>query len=244
MTERLKDRIALVTGASRGIGRAVALRLAEEGATVVAVARTQGALEELDDEIKARTGRNAVLVAEDLRQGDKIDQVGAALYQRFGRLDVLVGNAGTLGMLAPIGHVGIKQFDECMATNVTANWRLIRSMDPLLRASDAGRAVFVTDGVARRDGHPYWGPYAASKAALEVLVKTWAHEIEKVSKVRVNLIDPVRVRTRLRTSAFPGENPETVPLPETVVGAFVDLLVPEVDFTGRIVTLGEGGAAG
>lgn len=237
MTGRLQDRIALVTGASRGIGRAVALRFAEEGATIVAIARTQGALEELDDEIKARTGRNAVLVAEDLRKGEIVDRVGAALFERFGRLDVLVGNAGTLGMLAPLGHVGIKQFDECMATNVTANWRLIRSMDPLLRASDAGRAIFVTAGVARADGHPYWGPYAASKAALEVMVKTWAHEIEKVSNVRANLIDPVRVRTRLRTQAFPGENPETVPQPEAVAGAFVDLAVPEYTATAQVVTV-------
>ncbi len=236
MTGRLQDRIALVTGASRGIGRAVALRFAEEGATVIAVARTKGALEELDDEIKARTGRNAILVAENLRDGDKIDQMGAALFQRFGRLDVLVGNAGALGMLAPLGHVGIKQFDEVMATNVTATWRLIRSLDPLLRASDAGRAIFVTSGVARDDGRPYWGPYAAAKAALEVMVKTWAHEVENVSAVKANLIDPGRVRTRMRAQAYPGENPATLPPPEAVTGSFVDLAVPGCVFTAQVVT--------
>lgn len=235
MTGRLQDRIALVTGASRGIGRAVALRFAEEGATVIAVARTKGALEELDDAIKARTGRNAILVAENLRDGDKIDQMGAALFQRFGRLDVLVGNAGSLGMLAPLGHVGIKQFDEVMATNVTANWRLIRSLDPLLRASDAGRAIFVTSGVAQADGRPYWGPYAAAKAALEVLVKTWAHEVENVSAVRANLIDPGRVRTRMRSQAYPGENPETLPPPEAITGTFVELASPDFTATAQVI---------
>jgi NAD(P)-dependent dehydrogenase (short-subunit alcohol dehydrogenase family) len=144
MTGRLQDRICLITGASRGIGRAVALRFAEEGATVIALAKTQGALEELDDEIKARTGRNAVLIAENLTDYAKIDQVGAALFQRYGRLDVLVGNAGVLGMLAPVGHIGVKEWQSCMDINVTANWRLIRAMDPLLRQSDSGRAIFVT----------------------------------------------------------------------------------------------------
>lgn len=235
MTGRLQDRIALVTGASRGIGRAVALRLAEEGATVIALARTQGALEELDDEIKARTGRNAILVAENLTDYDKIDQVGAALHQRFGRLDVLVGNAGVLGMLAPVGHIGVKQWTECMDVNVTANWRLIRSLDPLLRQSDAGRAIFVTSGIAQADGHPYWAAYAASKAALETLVKTWAHEVEKVSSIKANLLDPGVVRTRMRASAFPGERPDTLPPPESITGTFVDMASPAWTGTAQIV---------
>lgn len=235
MTGRMQDRIALVTGASRGIGRAVALRFAEEGATVVALARTQGALEELDDEIKARTGRNAVLVAESLTDYDKIDQMGAALFQRFGRLDVLVANAGSLGMLAPVGHIGIKQFQECMDVNVTANWRLIRSLDPLLRQSPAGRAIFVTSGVAQADGRPYWGAYAAAKAALETLVKTWAHEIESVSSVKANILDPGRIRTRMRASAYPGEDPQTLPPPEAITGSFVDLASPDTTETAQVV---------
>lgn len=235
MTGRLQDRICLITGASRGIGRAVALRFADEGATVIALAKTQGALEELDDEIKARTGRNAVLVAEDLTDYDKIDQMGAALYQRYGRLDVLVGNAGVLGMLAPVGHIGIKEWQSCMDVNVTANWRLIRAMDPLLRQSDAGRAVFVTSGVAAADGRPYWGAYATSKAALECLVKTYAHEVENTSAIKANILDPGRIRTRMRATAYPGENPETLPPPEAITGTFVDMASPDWTTTAQVV---------
>lgn len=203
---------------------------------MIVIAKTQGALEELDDEIKARTGRNAVLVAESLTDYEKIDQVGAALYQRYGRLDVLVGNAGVLGMLAPVGHIGIKEWQSCMDVNVTANWRLIRAMDPLLRQSDAGRAIFVTSGVARMDGLPYWGGYAASKAALETLVKTYAHEVEKVSSIKANLLDPGVVRTRMRATAFPGENAETLPPPEAITGTFVEMATPEWTGTAQVVT--------
>jgi NAD(P)-dependent dehydrogenase (short-subunit alcohol dehydrogenase family) len=235
MTGRLQDRICLITGASRGIGRAVALRFAEEGATVIALAKTQGALEELDDEIKARTGRNAVLIAENLTDYAKIDQVGAALFQRYGRLDVLVGNAGVLGMLAPVGHIGVKEWQSCMDINVTANWRLIRAMDPLLRQSDSGRAIFVTSNVARADGRPYWGAYAASKAALECMVKTYAHEVEKVTAIKANLLEPGRIRTRMRATAYPGERPDTLPPPETITSTFVDLASADWQETAQIV---------
>src|SRR5579883_1706259 len=201
-SHRLAGRLALITGASRGIGAAVARRFAAEGAHVILVARTVGGLEELDDEIRS-AGGNATLVPLDLRDFDKIDQMGAALYQRFGKLDVLVGNAGVLGSLSPTGHVMPKTWQEVMDVNLTANWRLIRSLDPLLRRSEAGRAVFTTCAAAR-EALPYWGPYAASKAALETMVKIYAGEVEK-TPIRVNLVDPGPVRTKLRLQGFPAE---------------------------------------
>ena len=208
---RLTGRIALVTGASRGIGRAAALRLAREGATVVAYARSKKDLESLDDEIRAVTGANAVLVAESLTDYAKIDQTAAAIFQRYGRLDILIGNAGLLGQLSPMGDYTPKMWDDVMAVNLTANWRLIRAFDKLLRASEAGRAVFVTSGVARADVM-YWGPYAVSKAGLERMVKTYALEV-KHTKVRANILDPGGVRTKMRAQAKPGEDPMTLPAP-------------------------------
>jgi len=217
---RLEGRIALVTGASRGIGRAVALRYAAEGAHLIVTARTQGALEELDDEIRALGGA-ATLVPADITDFATIDRIGAAIYERFGRLDVLVGNAGDLGTLGPLAHTDPATWERVMAVNLTANWRLIRSFDPLLRASEAGRAIFVTSGIT---DHPraYWGAYAVSKAALEMLVRIYAAEVVK-TPVRVNLISPGATRTRMRTVAFPGEDPATVKPPESVAGLFVDL---------------------
>lgn len=217
---RLADRIALITGASRGIGRAVALRFAREGAHPILVARTQGALEELDDELQAM-GVKATLVPGDLTDVALIERMGAAVHERFGRLDVLVGNAATLGVLSPTGHVDPAVWDAVMALNVTANWRLIRSFDPLLRASTAGRAIFVTSGAARVPV-PYWGPLAASKAALEMLARTYAAEVAR-TPLRVNLIDPGIVRTAMRAQAFPGENPDDLPPPESVTDVFVEL---------------------
>lgn len=233
MSKRLEGRIALVTGASRGIGRAIARHLAIEGATVVAVARTQGALEELDDDVHTACGANLVLVPEDLRKTDRIDQMAAALYQRFGRLDILVGNAGLLGQLGPVGHIKPKTFDDVMNTNLRVNWELIRYMDPLLRLSDAGRAVFVTSSVARAP-RAYWGPYAASKAALEVLVKTWAEEVTK-TPLRVNLYDPGGTRTRMREQAFPGEDPQTLPAPEVHSTPVVNLVAADCLHHGTTV---------
>src|SRR5512134_2755720 len=202
---RLVGRVALVTGASHGIGRAVALRYAGEGAALVLVGRTQGALEEVDDEVR-KLGGQASLVPADLADFAVIDRIGAAVYERWGRLDVLVGIAGVLGVLSPLGHIEPKIWDEVIAVNLTANWRLIRSFDPLLRASDAGRAIFVTSGVAQ--GRAYWGSYAVSKGALETLARTYAHECAN-TKVRVNLINPGPTRTRMRAAAYPGEDPQT-----------------------------------
>lgn len=237
MSGRLSGRVALVTGASRGIGRAVAARFAAEGAEVVCVARTQGALEELDDQI-ADLGGKAVLCPLDLRQFDQIDQVAAALAQRFGRLDILVSNAGDIGGgLAPVGHVDHKHYLEAIDVNLTANYRLIRAFAPLLNASPSGRAMFVTSKVARLN-RPFWGLYAASKAAMETLVLTWAEEIKAISTTRVNLVDPGRVATRMRAIAYPGEDPAGIAQPEDITGTFVALAEASCQRHGETVTVG------
>ncbi len=233
MTKRLEGRIALVTGASRGIGRAVAKRYAAEGATVIAVARTQGALEELDDEVRSAGDTPLVLVPQDLRKGDDVDRMGLALYERFGKLDILVGNAGVLGTLCPITHLKPKDWDDVIASNLTANWRLLRSMDPLLRQSDSGRAIFVTSSVARQ-ARAYWSAYAISKAGLEMMARIYAEETAKTA-VRVNIYDPGRTRTRMRASAFPGEDESTVPPPESHGDRFVDLAAADCALHGAIV---------
>lgn len=232
---RLAGRYALITGASRGIGAAVAKRFAQEGAHVILTARTVGGLEEVDDAIKQATGTNATLVPLDLRKFDQIDALGAAIYERFGRLDIVVGNAGTLETLGPIAQFDPKLWTRILDTNVTANFRLIRSLDRLLRTSDAGRAIFVTSAAARAP-YPYWGPYAVSKAALEMMVKTYAMEIA-ASNLRVNLLDPGVVRTKLRVQAFPGENPETLRAPEDITDRFVDLAEPACTLHGETVSV-------
>ncbi len=229
----LADRIALVTGASRGIGYAAALALAEAGAHVVALARTVGGLEELDDAIRAAgSGGSATLVPLDLKDHAGIDRLALALHERFGRLDALVGNAGILGPLSPLGHVEASAWDDVIAVNVTANWRLIRAMDPLLRASDAGRGVFVSSGVAAR-GLAYWGPYAVSKAALEALARTYAAETAS-TKVRVNVLTPGPTRTRMRAQAMPGEDPMTLTTPDKVAEAIVELCLPSMQESGKL----------
>ena len=230
---RLAGRIALVTGASRGIGRAVALRFASEGAHVIAYARTQGGLEELDDAIFKATGAHATLVAEDLTKFEKIDQTGGAIFQRWGKLDILVGAAGALGQLSPMPVYTPKMWDNVMAVNLTANWRLIRSLDPLLRQSDAGRAIFVTSGVAH-EARMYWGPYAVSKAGLEQMVRAYAAEVAH-TKLKVNLLDPGRVRTKMRAAAFPGEDANALPTPESITGTFVDLAAADCARNGELV---------
>jgi NAD(P)-dependent dehydrogenase (short-subunit alcohol dehydrogenase family) len=235
-SDRLAGKIALITGASRGIGAAVALRFADEGAHVVLAARTVGGLEELDDAIRAR-GASATLVPLDLRDFSKIDELAAALSERYRRLDILVGNAGELGMFSPLAHFPPGMWAEIMDLNLTANWRLIRAMDPLLRAAATGRAIFVTSRAARTTS-AYWGPYAVSKAGLEMLVRIYAAEIAK-TKVRANLIDPGVVRTRLRTRAFPGEDPSLLPLPESVADTFLDLAVPECTRNGELVAVAD-----
>jgi len=231
LTPPLADRIALVTGASRGIGYAAALALAKAGARIVAVARTVGGLEELDDGIRA-AGSAATLVPLDLKDYAGIDRLAPALHERFGRLDVLVGNAGILGPLSPLGHVEPAAWNDVMAVNVTANWRLIRVLDPLLRCSEAGRVVFVSSGVAA-EATAYWGPYAASKAALEVLARTYAAETA-TSKVRVNVLVPGPIRTRMRAQAFPGEDPMVLETPDKVADKIVELCLPSLKENGMI----------
>jgi len=229
---RLAGRLALITGASRGLGAAVARRFAAEGAQLVLVARTVGGLEETDDAVRA-AGSTATLVPLDLTDFDAIDRLGQSLYERFGRLDILVGNAAFLGTLSPVGHITPRDWAAVVNLNLTANWRLLRSLDPLLRASDAGRALFVTDTLARAP-KAYWGAYAATKAALESLVRVYADEVAH-TKIRVNLVDPGHLRTALRARAFPGEKPETVPPPESVTESFVALAESACTRHGEIV---------
>lgn len=218
MSGVLHDRIALVTGASRGLGRSVALAFAREGAHVIAVARTQGALTELDDDI-LELGGSATLVPLDMTDYDGIDRLGAAVHERWGKLDILIGNAAVLGTLTPVGHIEPKEWDDVLAVNVTANFRLIRAFDPLLRQSDAGRAVFVTSGVGHAP-RAYWASYAISKAALEMMVRTYAAEIA-ATPVCVNLLNPGATRTDMRAAAMPGEDPMTLPTPDDVAALYV-----------------------
>lgn len=226
---RLEGRIALITGASRGIGAAVAKAYGVEGAQLILLARTVGGLEEVDDAVRQSGGLPATLVPLDITDGDGIDRMGAALFERYGRLDVLVGNAGSLGTLTPTSHVEPKIWQQTMEINATANARLIRSMDPLLRQSDAARAIFVTSGVTTMNP-PYWAAYAASKAAMEALVMCWAGELNKTN-IHVNLLDPGVIRTAMRARAFPGEDPQTLPRPDSVVEAFIQMALP--DWTGN-----------
>jgi NAD(P)-dependent dehydrogenase (short-subunit alcohol dehydrogenase family) len=230
----LEGRLALVTGASRGIGRAVALELARNGAHVIALARTQGALEELDDAIVSLGGRTT-LVPCDVTDFEALDRLGAALYERWGRLDILIGNAGLLGPLSPLAHVEPKEWDRILAVNVTANWRLIRALDPLLRAAPAGRVVLMSSGAAHRaELRPYWGPYTVSKAALDALARTYAAETMTTSPVKVMVANPGPLRTRMRAAAMPGEDPETLRTPEEFAPHVVALCRPESTVTGQI----------
>jgi NAD(P)-dependent dehydrogenase (short-subunit alcohol dehydrogenase family) len=232
-TGQLAGRIALVTGASRGIGRAVALAFAREGAHVIISARTTGALEELDDEIQ-QAGGSATILQLDLKRLEKIDQLGPALYERWGKLDIVVGNAGFLGPLTPIAHATDDVWTNVISTNLAANWRLIRTLDPLLQRSDAGRAIFVTSGAAAK-ATAYWGVYAASKAALETIVKTYAAEVS-TTNVRANLIDPGATRTAMRAKAYPGEDASLLPTADEVAPLFVDLARAATTQTGTLVS--------
>ena len=229
----LSGRVTLVTGASRGIGRAAALALSKAGAHVILVARTIGALEEVDDEIK-QGGDDATLVPLDLQDFDGLDRMGASIFERWGKLDALLGNAGILGQLTPITHLQPKKWDKIVAVNITANYRLIRSLDPLLKRSDAGRAVFISSGVAR-NARPFWGGYAASKAALESLVLTYAAECAGTN-VRVNLFNPGATRTKMRAQAMPGEDPMSLPAPEDIAPQIVELLLPSCEKNGELIT--------
>ena len=232
MTGRLQDRIAVITGASRGIGRAVALGMAAEGAHVVLVARTVGGLEEVDDEIR-KVGGKATLVPFDLTDLPAIDRLGATIFERWGKLDILVGNAGSLGTLTPLSHLEPKDWDKTLAINVTANWRMIRSFEPLLKRSDAGRVIFVTSGAAQKC-KPYWGSYSVTKAALDAMMKTWAAETEK-TQIRVNSVSPGPTRTAMRKKAMPGEDPTTLTKPADLVPLFIELAMPDCTRHGEIV---------
>jgi NAD(P)-dependent dehydrogenase (short-subunit alcohol dehydrogenase family) len=224
--------VALVTGASRGIGRAVALALAESGWRVVATARAQKALETLDDDIR-KIGGEATLAPMDLKDYDGIDRLGAALYERFGRLDGLAACAGVLGELTPVAQGKPPMLMDVYGVNLIANHRLIRSMDPLLRAAPAGRAVFASSSVAQRP-RAFWGAYAASKAGLEALVAAYAQEIA-VTAIKVNLIDPGPTRTAMRYKAYPGEDPATQAAPADVAKLFVTMLAPDCTLNGETV---------
>ena len=231
MSINLSGRVAVVTGASRGIGYFTALELARMGAHVVACARTVGGLEELDDAIKA-IGGSATLVPFDLGDMAAIDSLGGAIFERWGKLDILVANAGVLGTISPIGHFEAKTFEKVMNINVNATWRLIRSVDPLLRLSDAGRAIILSSNAAH-SARAFWAPYAASKAAVETMMRSWAHETQSLP-LRVNAADPGATRTAMRAQAVPGEDPETLPHPSEIAKRIVPLASPELKETGLI----------
>jgi NAD(P)-dependent dehydrogenase (short-subunit alcohol dehydrogenase family) len=230
MSLPLADRIALVTGASRGIGYAAARALAKAGAHIIAVARTQGGLEELDDEIR-KDGGKATLVPLSLTDFDGIARLGAALHERHGKLDILVGNAGVAGPSSPLGHIDMKPWNDVLAVNLSANFQLIRCLEPLLKKSEAGRAVFITSGVANK-ATGYLGPYAASKAALEALARVWAHETAS-TPLRINLFNPGPIRTRMRAAVFPGEDPMTLDTPEQAAELIVPMCLPTWDESGK-----------
>ncbi|MDB5552633.1 MAG: 3-oxoacyl-[acyl-carrier-protein] reductase [Rhizobium sp.] len=232
----LAGKIALVTGASRGIGYFTALELAKAGAHVVACARTVGGLEELDDAIQ-KAGGSATLVPFDLADMAAIDGLGGAIFERWGKLDILVANAGILGTISPIGHVEAKTFEKVMTINVSATWRLIRSVDSLLQKSDAGRALILSSGAAHKC-RPFWGPYSASKAAVEALARTWAGETNRLP-LRIVSVDPGGTRTAMRAKAFPGEDPDTLPHPSEVARELVKLTGPDMRETGKLYIIRE-----
>jgi len=230
----LQGRVALVTGASRGIGRAAALELARAGAHVIALARTQGALEDLDDEIR-KEGSSTTLVPCDLKDFEALDRLGGAIYARWGKLDIFIGNAGMLGPVTPLPHVDPQQWDDVLAVNVTANWRMIRSFDPLLRASDAGRVVLVSSAAGHTANFkPYWGPYATSKAAVDALARTYAAETQNMSAVKVMVLNPGPLRTKMRAAAMPGEDPMTLKTPDDLAPKIRMLCEPSWQETGKL----------
>lgn len=227
----LKNRIALVTGASRGIGRALALELAKRGAHIIVVARKAAELEALDDAV-LQLGASATLVPFDLKDMNVIDALGASIHERWEKLDILVANAGILGPISPVSHVEAHAFEEVMLMNVTSQCRLIRSLEPLLRRSDAGRAIVLSSGAAHRI-RPFWGVYGASKAALEILARCWAEEL-KQTPVKINCVNPGATRTAMRAKAVPGEDPQILPTPEQVAARIVKLASPGLEETGRL----------
>jgi NAD(P)-dependent dehydrogenase (short-subunit alcohol dehydrogenase family) len=240
MSGGLDGTIALVTGASRGIGAAAAVALARLGARVVITARTQGGLEETDDAIRS-LGGEATILPLDLHEGTQIDAIGPTLFQRFGRLDILVHNAGALGRLTPVSHILPDDWADVVAVNLAASWRLIRTCDPLLRLAPAGRAVFVTESRAR-EPRAYWGAMGATKAGMEHLVLTWAQEVA-TTPVRVNLFDPGPVATKMRSNAFPGEDRTGLPTPAAVAPALAALCLASEGRNGTLVRFRDGGTS-
>ncbi len=228
----LKDRLALVTGATGGIGRAICHEFARQGAHIIALGRQATALQQLDDEILEISGNNATLVPMDLRKHDGIDVLGHTLYERFGKLDIFVGNAGILGPISPVGHIPPKKWDELLTVNLTANFRFIRSFEPLFKKSDAARLTFVSSGVARRY-KAFWSGYATTKAGLEMLALTYAEEM-KNSNIKVNCLNPGPIRTKMRAEAMPGEDPETLPTPEQLAPLVAKMSSPDYDKTGHL----------
>ncbi len=237
MTKPLAGRVALVTGASRGIGRAAALAFAQAGAHVVALARTSGALEELDDAIQA-AGGSATLVPADLADAAAIERLGPALLQRWGKLDILLANAGILGPLSPLTHASPKEWAQVFDINVSANWRLLKSVEPALQASDAGRVILMSSGAAHKC-LAYWGPYSISKAAVEAMARTYANETLKTN-LRVMLVNPGPLRTRMRAQAMPGEDPESLKTPEELAPHLVAIASPDWSETGKIFDFPQG----
>ena len=231
----LTGKIALITGASKGIGAVVAKACAKAGAHVVLVARNQSALEKIDDEIQAYGG-TATLMPLDLMKLDDLDKLGPAIAQKFGKLDIFVGNAGMLGTLTPLPQISTREFQHVMDTNLTANFRLIKTLDPLLQASEAGRVIFVTTGDSVVSGQAYWGTYAISKAALETMASVYASENVQ-SNININLIDPGKVRTDMRASAKPGEDPLSLPTPEDIVDQFLGLVSHQCTKNGEKIIL-------
>jgi NAD(P)-dependent dehydrogenase (short-subunit alcohol dehydrogenase family) len=237
MSKPLEGRVALVTGASRGIGRAASLAFAQAGAHVVALARTAGALEELDDEIKA-VGGSTTLVPVDLGDAAAIEKLGPALLERWGKLDILLANAGILGPLTPLTHVSPKEWTKVFDTNVTANWRLIKSVEPALKASDAARVILMSSGAAHKC-LAYWGPYSISKAAVEAMARTYAAETA-TTPLKVMIVNPGPLRTRMRAEAMPGEDPLSLKTPEELAPHLVKLASPDWSETGKIFDFPQG----
>ncbi|MCX8280508.1 SDR family NAD(P)-dependent oxidoreductase [Phyllobacterium sp. 0TCS1.6C] len=234
---RLDGKLALVTGASRGIGYFLAKDLAARGAHVIAVARTVGGLEELDDEIQS-AGGSATLVPLDVTDLPAIDRLGGSIHERWGKLDIMIANAGVLGTISPIGHIEAKVFEKVMSVNVNSVWRLIRTTDPLLRQSEAGRAMVLSSSVAH-SARAFWAAYAASKAAIEVLARSWAEE-SKQTRLRVNSVDPGGTRTAMRAQAFPGEDPDTLPTAAEVAAKIALLCDPRIDDAGKLYNVRQG----
>jgi NAD(P)-dependent dehydrogenase (short-subunit alcohol dehydrogenase family) len=226
----LEGKTALVTGASRGIGRAVAIELARHGAHLLVQGRVAGALEETDDAIRAAGGSPATIIPLNLTQSDRVDALGPTLFQRFGHLDIFIANAGVLGALTPLAHTTDQIWQNTMSVNLDANWRLVRTLDPLLRRAEAGRVVFVSSG-ATTGNRAYWGPYAVSKAGLDALARTYAAEVASTS-IKVNIINPGPIATAMRAKAFPGEDPATLPAPEQIAPLFVELCDPNLESNG------------